>query len=110
MLIIISWAIVCLYRKRAVYDVYCHAILTNLIDKAQQFSDLVSDDYYFCNSLGKVVSEGGYPGIVSPSARYTLGKNYNIFQMQHLAKPKLIMHMIYEYHTQTGEFSYRALT
>jgi len=55
-------------RTRSVYDVYCDAIMIDVVDLGKKFPDLVSDDYSYSQKLGETVYAGGCPGIVSPSA------------------------------------------
>ncbi|MCW5590098.1 MAG: RES family NAD+ phosphorylase [Legionellales bacterium] len=83
-------------KKRTLFDVHCNAILINLVGHESAFPQLISDDYHYTNFIGKEIKQGGYPGLLSPSARYPSGINVNIFKKEILDSPRLIDVMEYQ--------------
>ncbi len=82
-------------RTRSVYDVYCDAIMIDVIDLSKKFPDLMADDYSYTQELGETVYAGGYPGIISSSARHKTGINVNVFRQKILSNPRLITNLEY---------------
>lgn len=82
-------------KKRALYDVHCEAILFDITDKIEFKSEVTSNDYRHCQNIGKHIRKSGFPGLLSPSARYS-GTNINVFKRDVLDRPRLTKKMTYE--------------
>lgn len=91
--------IVC--RKRALYEVFCDALLIDIVNKEQDDPALISNDYRYTNEIGLYVKKGGYPGIVSRSARDPLGENVNIFKQSVLSNPNYLFDIVYRFDFNT---------
>lgn len=76
-------------RDRIIYDVFCQGLLIDLTRKKKYYPDLVSEDYRTTQRIGKQLSEQGYPGLLSPSARHHRGINVNIFKQNILSEPRV---------------------
>lgn len=81
-------------RERAVYRVYCSAIMIDLRGKEKAFPKLVADDYGFTQQIGKRMNKEGHPGLLAPSSRYK-GTNLAIFNPQVLSSPQLHCYLTY---------------
>jgi hypothetical protein len=88
-------------RKRALYDVFCDALLIDVVSKEKDYPDLVSNDYRYTHEIGQYVKKGGYPGIVSRSARDSSGKNINIFKQSVLSNPNYLFDITYRFDFNT---------
>lgn len=82
-------------RERTIYDVLCQGILIDLSRKKKNFPHLVSENYLTTQRIGKQLSEQGYPGLLSPSARYQRGINVNIFKQEILSNPRINFELQY---------------
>ncbi len=82
-------------RHRSLYDVHCQAIVFDITDEAKTHKELVSNDYAYCQAIGKRIYKGNYPGLLSNSAR-SKGENVNIFQPDVLANPRLTSNLVYQ--------------
>ncbi len=87
-------------RHRALYQVYCEAVLIDLVGKEKEFPELISHDHSFTQSIGKRLNFQGHPGLLSPSARCS-GINVNIFNIKVLINPKLHNDLTYQYNPFT---------
>jgi hypothetical protein len=76
-------------RHRTVYDVFCNSILLDLTNDKKVSSQLMTDDYEFCHTLGKDFKNAEIPGFFSPSVRHRGGVNANIFKQSILSQPRL---------------------
>ena len=81
-------------KKRAVFDVNCEGILFDFSKRSNDYPDLMANDYGFCQSIGKRLSQSGFPGFLSPSARYT-GTNINVLLPEALTNLKLDQYLDY---------------
>ena len=90
-------------RKRTVYNVWCDTILIDLLGKHKKKPKLLGDDYHFTQGLGKIIHDGGYPGLQSPSARHTSGVNVSVFKQHVLSKPNIDSYLTYKYNTNKSE-------
>ena len=81
-------------RERAVYDVHCKSILIDLRGKAENFPQLVEDDYIFTQQIGLQLHQEGHPGLLTQSAR-TRGVNAVIFNPSVLSNPRLKCYLKY---------------
>lgn len=59
----------------------------DLQPELSKWPDLVSEDYTFCNVLGKEAYDGGLSGLLSPSARHTGGTTVPAFVSGALSSP-----------------------
>lgn len=82
-------------RERTIYDVHCQAILLDLTRKKKYYPDLVSDNYRMTQTIGKQLYQQGFPGLLSPSARYHRGVNANLFKQEILDDPQMNCELIY---------------
>lgn len=83
-------------RERAVYKVHCKAILIDLRGKVGKYSDLIAEDYYFTQSVGRRIQAEGHPGLVCPSARCQ-GNNLVAFKPNILSNPRNYCYLTYFY-------------
>ena len=70
------------------YDVRCQGLLSDISSKVKKFPQLVSNNYNFCQEIGKRIHNEGYPGLISQSARCS-GNNINIFKKKILSNQTL---------------------
>ncbi|MDF1653606.1 MAG: RES family NAD+ phosphorylase [Coxiellaceae bacterium] len=82
-------------RYRDIYSVQCEAILINLLDKQINHPELVSDDYSYCQRIGKMIHQQGHPGLITPSARCDRA-NVNIFNPSVLSSARLKYQCCYQ--------------
>jgi hypothetical protein len=61
----------------------------DLVPQLPTWPDLVSEDYTFCNQLGKEAYEGGLGGFLAPSARHPGGTNVPAFRRNTLSEPEI---------------------
>lgn len=80
--------------ERRVHRVHCAAALIDLVRKAPDWPELVSDDYRFCQTLGEQVHHEGHPGLWTPSARCS-GTNAAVFTPQVLSDPRPHCYLTY---------------
>jgi hypothetical protein len=64
---------------RDIYRVGCRAALVDLVGKQAEYPLLISDDYSFCQGIGRRLHGEGHPGLLAPSARHAGGENATIF-------------------------------
>ncbi len=81
-------------RERAVYLIFCEAILFDIVGKEKAFPQLLSNDYSFTQSIGRRLSQEGHPGLLAPSARCK-GINVVIFNPAVLKMPRLHCYLTY---------------
>jgi hypothetical protein len=81
-------------RHRAVYEVHCRAILIDLRKKVKKYPDLVANDYFFTQSVGRRVQNEGHPGLLTPSARCQ-GANLVAFKPGILSDPGIFCYLTY---------------
>lgn len=81
-------------RDRAVYEVQSRAILIDLRKKAEKYPDLVANDYYFTQSVGRRVQNEGHPGLLIPSARCQ-GTNLVAFKPGILSESRICCYLTY---------------
>jgi hypothetical protein len=86
----------CIARDRLVYNVFCAGILIDVTKKTRLFPDLISDDYHFTQQLAKKIYQQGYPGLLTPSARYKKGINVNILKQELLTNPRVCCQLTYQ--------------
>ncbi len=86
-------------RKRSIYNVYCDALLINLLNKKK----CMENDFQFSNKLGKLIKQSGYPGILSSSAREDGGENISIFKQRVLSEAQLAKHITYHCDVEKNE-------
>ncbi len=82
-------------RYRDIYTVQCDAILIDFTGKQEDFPQLITDDYGYCQRVGLSLHQQGHPGLLSPSARCK-GVNVNIFNPSVLSQPKKVDSCRYE--------------
>ncbi|MDF1795853.1 MAG: RES family NAD+ phosphorylase [Coxiellaceae bacterium] len=82
-------------RYREIYAVHCEAVLISLLDKQMHHPELISDDYAYCQRIGKVLHQQGHPGLITPSARCD-GANVNIFNPSVLSSARLKYQCCYQ--------------
>lgn len=87
-------------QERAVFTVHCRGILIDLTGNADKYPDMVSNDYSFCNLIGKKLQKEGHPGILYASARSD-GVNLAVFNPQILSNPR--KHCFLTYIFSTGD-------
>jgi hypothetical protein len=92
-------------RNRSVYVIFCYSILLDLRAKTNDYPDLISDDYTFCQTTGKTAQSSGQPGLLTKSARDPKGDNAVIFKPEILSNPRLETHLSYHYDPKTKKFS-----
>lgn len=68
--------------QRSLYAVRLRALLLDLAEKQDLVPDLVSNDYRFCQEVGKRIHREGLPGLLAPSARRPGGTNADIFRVE----------------------------
>jgi hypothetical protein len=61
--------------------------IVHLIPKLEHWPDLISDNYTFCNSLGKEGYDGGMGGFLAPSARNAGGTTVPAFIEETISDP-----------------------
>ena len=86
-------------QERAVFSVLCNAILIDLSDKVDQYPDLVSNDYSFCQLIGKKLQKGKHPGVLYASARAE-GRNLAVFNPESLSNPQNNCYLTYIFSTK----------
>lgn len=96
-------------KKRSLFNVFCDALVINLLGKEESHPELISNDYTFTYELGKSIREGGYPGLMSASARHLSGKNVSIFKKSVLKNAKFLQPLHYNYHMTEGYCSVEGL-
>lgn len=84
-------------RERAVYNVGCRALLFDLVDKKEDFPELVASHYELTHQVGKRIQSEGHPGLVTASARHNNGINTVIFKQDVLDNPRLSYYLNYHY-------------
>ena len=89
-------------RERAVYRVYCRAILIDLRGKQKSFPKLVGSEYGFTHQIGRRIIREGHPGLIAPSVRYN-GTNMVIFNPDVLSDPQLHCYLTYYFDPSTLE-------
>lgn len=89
-------------RERAVYNVYCNAILIDLRGKEKEYPALIFDNYEFTQQIGKKIHQQGHPGLLAPSAR-CLGNNAVIFNVDRLSNPRVHCYLTYTFDPQKNE-------
>lgn len=82
-------------RERTIYDVLCEGILIDLTRKKKNYPELISENYQTTQRIGKLLAEQGYPGVLSPSARFLRGINVNIFKQEILNNPRVSCELNY---------------
>jgi hypothetical protein len=87
-------------RERAVYRVYCRAILIDLRGKQKLFPKLVDNNYGLTHQIGRRMIREGHPGLLMPSARYN-GNNMVIFNPDVLSDPGLHCYLTYFFDPET---------
>ncbi len=60
-------------RERAVYAVFCRAVLVDLSAKAESHPGLIADDYGLTHQIGRRLTHEGQPGLLAGSLRPTSG-------------------------------------
>lgn len=90
-----------IYRERAVYRVACQALLIDLTGKADEFPDLVANDYGFTQSLARRLQREGHPGLLAPSVRHRGGVNLAAFSPEILSNPRLTCYLGYRFDPAT---------
>lgn len=83
-------------RERVIYDVRCEGILIDLTRKKKYFPELISENYRATQKIGKRLTQQGYPGLLSPSARNLNGINANIFKPEILNQPRVNCYLTYQ--------------
>ena len=89
-------------RERAVYLVYCEAILLDMVGREKDFPLLVANDYSFTQTIGRRLAQEKHPGLLAPSARCK-GKNIVIFNPDVLEGPRNHCYLTYRLDPATRE-------
>lgn len=89
--------------ERRVHLVRCHGALIDLLPMTQQWAELRSDDYRFCQALGERIHHDGHPGLWTPSARHPQGVNAAVFTPRVLSEPRT--HCYLSYRIEQGKVS-----
>jgi len=87
-------------RERAVYWVFCNAVLLDMTAKGKDFPQLTASDYGFTQQLGRRTQREGHPGLLARSAR-SEGTNAVIFNPDVLNNPRLAYHLSYAFDPAT---------
>lgn len=88
-------------RERAVYLVYCRALLIDLRGKEKTHPELLAPAYADTQGIGRRVRDEGHPGLLAPSARCS-GTNAVIFNPGVLANPRVNHYLTYSFDPSTG--------
>ncbi len=91
-------------RERAVYLVYCEAILLDVVGKEKEYPQLVANDYAFTQAIGRRLSREKHPGLLTPSARCK-GINAVIFNPDVLENPRNHCYLTYRLDPATATVS-----
>ena len=76
--------------ERKVYNVACDALILDLRPSVESFPALLhKTDYTFTQQVGARLRREGHPGLVAPSARYSQGLNYVVFNHATLSNPRV---------------------
>lgn len=92
-------------RERAVYKVFCQALLLDLSEKAGDFPQLLDNDYTFTHQIGARVHREGHPGLIAPSARHHGQTNVVIFKKEILSNARNHCYLTYELNPATGHMN-----
>lgn len=90
-------------RERAVYQVFCQALLLDLSEKAQNFPQLLENDYSFTQRIGARVQREGHPGLLAPSARLLGETNVVVFKPDVLSNVRNHSYLTYELDPVAGQ-------
>ena len=76
--------------ERKVYNVACAALILDLRPCVEEFPALLhKTDYAFTQQVGARLQREGHPGLLAPSARYSAGINYVVFNHAVLSNPRV---------------------
>ncbi len=89
-------------RERAVYKVYCEAILMDFRKRQDHYPELIANEYYFTQKIGQKLHKEGHPGLLAPSARHT-GSNIVAFNPNILSNPRNYCYLTYIFYPETEE-------
>lgn len=87
-------------RERAVYLVYCRALLIDLRGKEKAHPELLAGTYADTQRIGRRVRDEGHPGLLTPSARCS-GSNAVVFKPAVLANPRVNHYLTYSFDPST---------
>lgn len=91
--------------ERRIHQVTCNTHLIDMTRGAEQWPELVANDYSFCQQLGEQVHHEGHPGLWTRSARCA-GTNAVLFTPTALTAPTTLCYLTYKT-TKTGVAIYR---
>lgn len=83
-------------RERAVYRVFCQALMLDLSGKAADYPQLLDNDYTFTQQIGARVHKEGHPGLLAPSARHKGATNAVVFSPDVLSNVRNHCYLTYE--------------
>jgi len=84
-------------RERAVYKIFCHAILIDLTEQEFLYPELIANEYHFTQHIGQRIQNEGHPGLLAPSARHS-GVNSVIFNPNVLSNPRHYCYLTYTFY------------
>ncbi len=84
-------------RERAVYAVFCRAVLLDISAKGKSHPGLIAEDYGLTHQIGYRLHREGQPGLLAPSARRRTGINTVIFNRQVLNDPRRLFYLTYRF-------------
>jgi hypothetical protein len=90
-------------RERAVYRVFCQALMLDLSEKGADYPQLVDNDYTFTQQIGARVHKEGHPGLLAPSARLRGESNAVVFNPDVLSNARHHCYLTYELNSVAGE-------
>ncbi len=90
-------------RERAVYKIYCQAILIDLTEQVDKYPELISNEYQFTQPIGQRLQKEGHPGLLAPSARHYQGINTVIFNPDILNNPRHYCYLTYTFYPLEGK-------
>ncbi len=89
-------------RERAIYTVFCNAVLIDLTGKLESHPELVAEDHHLTHQIGQRLHREGQPGLVAPSARRQEGINTVVFNPDVLRDPRLRFYLTYRFNPVLG--------
>lgn len=92
-------------RERAVYQVFCQALMLDLSEKAAGYPQLVENDYSFTQQIGARVHKEGHPGLLAPSARLKGETNAVVFNPDVLSNVRHHCYLTCELDPVAGELT-----
>ena len=92
-----------IFRERAVYKIFCQALLLDLSSKGADYPQLLENDYTFTEQIGSRVQREGHPGLLVPSARLQGGINVVAFKPEIFSNVRNHCYLTYELNPVSGQ-------